>query len=455
MIKELICCLLGCLYPNNIKSWDFGLAKASGLDDLKRVHISNIEPFKIVQSQELSLKPKPNFLCCLGIPLIGQDLADPTTTFTFSLYSQANKPGTNVVLSPYSIFICLAMPYMGANNATAEAMESALHFSMELDELASAIASGMKNYTEVPQSEKGYQLNIANSLWIAQNFEILDTFRRPIMEQFQATVQTVDFRCQEASSEQINSWISFHTQGKISHLLDNNDVSADTRLVLANAIYFKGSWARPFDANMTKIEPFWIDANSCLDASMMEQTAHFLYYESEKFQLVALPFIGQWNGSPELAYVMLLPKESSELQLIEENLSASDFQTWISSLRTAKVHLKCPKFVLNERTDLQSMLTTLGMGIAFTPYADFSGIDGGRDLYINKVLHQTFFSVDEAGVTAAAATAISMNVTTAYTPPMPTVAFIADHPFLFFLIDMNTKTPLFMGKFNEPDVNGS
>jgi len=395
-----------------------------------------------------------SFFACLSLTA-QENLANSTTALSFSLYSQANKSGTNVIFSPYSIFTCLAMPYMGAKSSTAKAIESTLHFSMKPDELATAIASGMKTYTEAPKNEKGYQLNIANSMWMAQNFEVLESFRRPIAEEFQAAVQTIDFRRKEAASEQINDWISLHTQGKIPHLLGPNDVSADTRLVLANAIYFKGSWLKPFDTNKTETGPFWVDANSCFEVSMMEQTANFLYYESEKFQAVALPFIGKGNHSPEMAYVMVLPKEASQLQSLEENLSVSDFQNWISSLKSAKVHLKCPKFVLDERTDLQSILSALGMDIAFTPDADFSGIDGRKDLYINKVLHQAFFSVDEAGVTAAAATAVSMNVTSAYTPPVPTIEFIADHSFLFFLMDMDTKTPLFMGKLNAPNVNGS
>lgn len=396
-------------------------------------------------------------VCCLlgCLRLVGQDLEESVTTFSFALYSQINNPETNVVFSPYSVFTCIAMPYMGARGATAKAIESTLHSSMEPENFALSIASGIKEYTAASENEKGYQLNIANGLWIAQNFDILNSFREPIVQQFQAAVQTIDFSHPEVASAQINEWISLHTQGKIPHLLDKNDISLGTRLVLANAVYFKGSWVKPFDTSKTKLEPFWVDTNSSLETSMMEQTSHFPYYESDEFQIVALPFIGKGGKGPKISYVVLLPKDASQFPALEKSLSASDFRQWIDLLQNAKVHLKCPKFALNQHSNLQPMLSTLGMEVAFTPKANFSGIDGRRDLYINKALHQAFFSVDEAGVTAAAATAISMNVTSAHTPPTPTIEFIADHPFLFFLVDMNTKTPLFMGKLNAPDVNGS
>lgn len=390
------------------------------------------------------------FCLAVLVSLNGQEsVSDSISSFSFSMFSKAQKPGENTVFSPYSIFTCLAMPYMGAKGATADAIENALHISMPPNDVAAAISSSLNTYSQEPEHEKEYQLHVANSVWVAPNFSILSDYHEILAKSFQAGIWSIDFKQSDFAASTINGWISSHTQGKIPNLLSPESLSAATRLLLANAIYFKGSWASPFETDRTELGPFQIDEDTWIQTPLMNQTANLPYFETEDFQIVALPFLGKKN-SPKIAYVMALPKNGYDLTNLKEELNAASFQNWISSLARTKVHVKCPKFVLDEKLSLNSILSRLGMGVAFSSHADFSGIDGNRDLSIDQALHQAFFSVDENGVTAAAATALSISFTSIDTRPERVIEFIATHPFLFFLVDMNAKTPLFMGMLNQP-----
>lgn len=361
---------------------------------------------------------------------------------SFSLYSKLNQQEKDIVFSPYSIFTCLAMPYMGARGSTEAAMKSALQISLSKKELAASIASTMSSYSKNQKNDVGYQLQIANAVWIAENFSVLPDFRLTLKDNFQADIQPLNFNEPKNAAETINHWVSLQTEGHVPTILSPSDLSAATRLILANTIYFKGSWQHPFNTHKTASDAFWTDSHTHMEADFMEQTAHLPYYESAEFQALALPLIKK-DQSADIVYLMVLPKN-------DHALSSEDFKHLISSLKSTQVHVKCPKFVLDKAVDLKPILSALGMDIAFTDKADFSGINGKHDLYIDKILHRTFFSVDEAGLTAAAATAIAIFEQTALEPRTPPIEFIANRPFLFFLVDMNTKTPLFMGKLNKP-----
>ncbi len=378
------------------------------------------------------------------LSLYGQEtLSQPTSNFSFAFYHDL-QPGENALFSPFSIYTCLAMPYLGAEGDTRAQFQSLLGLSSA--DITTSLRSYMEMVSSRPNNEKSYQLNIASGLWMANDISILGAYRKTIEQDFHAALQTVNFAEAEKATNQINGWISTQTQDKIPHLLAPSDVNNDTKLVLANAIYFKGAWLKPFDPIHTQMAPFWKDEESCLNTPMMEETAFFLYHETDTFQLLALPFIGRAEEEAEIAFVVLLPKQGEKFP----KLSAPLFTDLLSNLSSLKVHVKLPKFTLDERLDLNKTLISMGLKNAFTSgVADFSGINGGHDLYFNKAIHQTFISVDEAGVTAAAATAIGMN-TTSTRQPSPITEFTADHPFLFFIVDLNAKIPLFMGQLSLP-----
>jgi serpin B len=370
-----------------------------------------------------------------------------TSEFGFSLYPLLEKsPTTNLVFSPYSIFTCMSMVYYGARGDTASEMRKALRMTTargDLPKISSSLANSLTT-----QAKDAYVLETANGLWLDRDSFVLADFHHAIEQGFQAKVQSLDFSNSERATSIINEWTANQTHNKIPELLQKNDVDSSTRMVLTNAVYFKGAWQRPFDPKLTQNGTFVVDASTSVQAPMMQQTSFFSYYENDSFQLLALPFSSNDEKSM-LATLILLPKKGIALQEIEKDLQTASFQSWLNALDSKQVNVKLPKFCLDKRYELNQMLKDLGMPTAFTEKANFSGINGMQDLFLNKVVHETFFALDEQGVTAAAATAASINVTAA-PPGYPPVAFNVDHPFLFALVDLNSKIPLFIGKIYDP-----
>lgn len=370
-----------------------------------------------------------------------------TTQFSLSLYSHLDKSTPNVVFSPYSVFSCLSMIYAGAREQTADEMQKALslNFSqLKVGPLASQLATSIKPKT----GEMSYELNIANGVWVDVDTFVLSDFRHTLEEDFDANIESLDFSKTEESKDIINEWVSNETQGKIPRLLESGDVTDATRMVLTNAVYFKGSWSKPFEVKNTVRSNFHPTPKTDVPVPMMSQSAILPYFDNDLVQLLALPFLGSNPKNSNLACLFFLPKEDISMKEIEDNLTASVLQSWLGGLEPTPINVKIPRFQLTMRFDLNDPLKSMGMNIPFTEKADFSGIDGMKDLFISKVVHETFFSLDEEGVTAAAATSGSLNITSVL--EKPSLSFVADHPFLFMIVDLTTKTPLFMGKIQEP-----
>ncbi|MGC1877810.1 MAG: serpin family protein [Rhabdochlamydiaceae bacterium] len=370
------------------------------------------------------------------------------TAFAFSLYPNLDVAGDNLVFSPYSISTCLSMVYLGAREDTQSEMQSTLH--LELDRKTLAKTAYALNQSLLPKqtTEKTYQLNMANAIWIDQGTFLLTDFRYAIEEQFKSKLGILNFEMTPTALSTINNWISEQTQGKIPNLLNPNDIDELTRLVLTNAVYFQGAWVSPFNPKATNVAPFHPTPETSVNVKMMHQTFFTSYYENGLMQALSLPFTGVTNGDSNLAFLLLLPKSADNFSTMIDEFSKS-YSEWISSLRPFNIDLSLPKFTFSSRYDLQKPLQDLGMHDPFGSNANFTGIDGMRDLFLNKVVHQAFFALDENGVTAAAATAASMNVTSAL-PSEPPIQFVADHPFLFLIIDLKSQEMLFMGKVVQP-----
>jgi serpin B len=319
----------------------------------------------------------------------------------------------NTIYSPYSIYSCLAMTAEGARGKTHEEMKNVL----TLD----------KSFSFHPE------IKMTNALWVAPHFFILPYFQQTIEKVYLASVHSLDFQNPEYAASTINSWIADQTDQKITGLIEPNNLNASTRLVLTNTLYYSGEFLYPFNLDLTCERPFWSKTET-KSIPMMETTSFFLYHEDEAYQTVCLPF-----KDSQIALVIKLPLEKKF-----ENLAP---QLSFDELEYTRVHVVLPKFTLKQRLDLKSALSTLGMETAFTPSADFSGINGNQDLYLSQVLHEAYFSLDESGVVAAGATAAAINCTCVPTPP---TEFLGDHPFVFALIDLETKTPLFLGEFATP-----
>ncbi|HEY2811745.1 MAG TPA: serpin family protein [Rhabdochlamydiaceae bacterium] len=382
-------------------------------------------------------------------------LIDSHTRFGFSLYPQLDEQNSNLVFSPYSISSCLSMAYVGARDVTEQEMRQALELNLSSKEIAAAYAklnkillpAHDKNSSEA--NKKGYELNLANALWLDQRSYILSTYRSDIETQFGAKVANVSFEQPDSTLALINRWVSDQTRGRIPNLLTRNEITPSTRMLLTNAAYFKGTFTHPFNPKKTHDEPFYTNSTTTPSVKMMEQTQFFGYADNELFQAIALPFVGSSQGKGQIAFVAILPKSPENFDALLGMMPDALNQT-LEDLDGQRVHVQLPKFSLSKRYGINDALQKLGMKNPFTTQANFSGIDGLMNLYINQVVHETIFDLDENGVVAAAATAASMNVTS-MPPEGPPAEFIADHPFLFFIVDLKSQEVLFIGKFADPN----
>jgi serpin B len=370
--------------------------------------------------------------------------------FALSLYPLLNAENENLVFSPYSLATCLSMVYLGARGETASQMAKTLHLEIDRKSIAKTSSELTQSFMLKKKEENAYQLNVANALWLDQGTFLLADFRYAIEEQFKAKLSLLNFAQPSNALASINNWVSQQTQEKIPQLLTEKDINPLTRLILTNALYFQGTWAQPFDQKITQNANFHPTPDTTSTVKMMAQTLSTPYYENELIQAVALPFIGMANSSGRLAFVILLPKSADNFSSMYQELSDS-FESWISSMKYQRVELKIPKFNLANRYDLNEPLEALGMQDAFDSDANFIGIDGMRDLFLNKVIHQTFFDLDENGITAAASTAASMSLKSSL-PQEPSISMNVDHPFLFFIVDLKSQEMLFMGKIAEPNL---
>jgi len=337
--------------------------------------------------------------------------------FAFDLYSKLEDG--NIVFSPYGIFSNLALLKSGASGETAEEIGTILHIS------------GKEDFHNLSS-----KLSIANGLFPHKGVRILDQFQKNGVEVFEAKIQTLNYNNPTKASETINRWISERTKGKIPQLLQEGDIDSNTRLVLANAVYFQGEWQSPFEPKATKKRPFYADENSVVDVEMLQQIHQFPYFENEEMQCLSLLF-----KESHLACVILLPKGS---------LNNFDLGQILEQSKPTLINAYIPKFCLTKRLVLNDYLKELGMSLPFSYDADFSQIDGQKDLFLTTVLHETYFSLNETGVTAASATTSHLGLKSVLYPSDKAISFIADHPFLFFILDTDSKTILFMGRMTNP-----
>ncbi|MBX3719290.1 MAG: serpin family protein [Parachlamydiales bacterium] len=396
-------------------------------------------------------------LLSLSVPCMGAEADSPSdniaqmvsdhTRFATHFY-QAATPSTpsNIVFSPYSISTCMTMVFLGARDTTADEIQTTLYLNLERDLIPSTTLALIQQLEGKSKDATGYQLKLANAVWVDQHTYILSDYSHTLESAFRAKIDRINFQQATKATETINRWISDQTSSKITDLLHPGDIDDNTRLVLTNAVYFQGSFTSPFDEKKTKQAPFYPTPDTSSTVRMMQQTGSFSYLENDLFQMAGLPFKSK-NGS-KISLVILLPRSTDNLPQIENDMSDS-FPEWINAMKGDRLLLQIPKFTVKKRLDLNNILQMMGMKIPFTTQANFSGIDGKLDLYLSKVVHEALFALDEAGVVAAAATAASIGVTSVGPTPAPT-PFVADHPFLYFIVDGASSEILFMGKFQEP-----
>jgi len=368
------------------------------------------------------------------------ELSDEMNTFAFKLYQQLAKESEgNVFFSPYSIFVALAMTYEGAKNETADEMQQLLSFPQQDD---ITLCSFGKIYNLL-NHDNDYILHTANALWIKEEYPFLASYLQYIEDYYMGKTTEVDFSNSQQAADLINQWIMQQTNNKIKDLIQSTDINPLTALILTNAIYFKGNWKYAFDSDLTTNRSFWISSNKSIQVPMMNQgdtDLTFNYTETEDMQIIKMPYKGD-----ELSMIVYLPKDHN-VSNVEDNLTSSHFKTWNALLSPQTVNIVFPKFTLNPEYSLKEPLMNLGMVNPFTNDADFSGMTGKHDLFIEKVKHKAFISVDEQGTEAAAATSVHMTL-----KAVQSTLFKADHPFVYCIVHEETNTILFMGRVSNPE----
>jgi serpin B len=340
------------------------------------------------------------------------------------------------------------MTYAGARGETAQQMADTLHFMLEQDKLHPAfnwLDTELASRGEGAQGKdgEGFRLNIVNAIWGQKDYEFLPTFLDVLAENYGAGLRLLDFITESENSRvTINDWVSDQTEGRIKNLIPPGAIDALTRLVLTNAIYFNAAWEHPFNEKMTADGSFYLLDGGQVTVPMMKQTESFGYTEGEGYQAVELPYDGN-----ELSMVILLP-EAGQFEAFEEGLQSQQVSDIISGLQSTEVALTVPKFEFDSDFSLKDTLAEMGMPIAFSGGADFSGMTGNPELAISEVLHKAFVSVDEAGTEAAAATAVIMRLTAV--PGESSVNVTIDHPFIFLIRDIETGAILFVGRVLNP-----
>ena len=372
--------------------------------------------------------------------------------FAAELYRVLAADEGNLVVSPLSIHIALAMALGGAEGDTAAEMAQALQVAGldpsalhgALNALDATLESRNRTEPPIDDREQQVQVSVVNSLWGQDGFAFVQEYLDLLARNYGAGIRLVDFRqAAEEARVAINAWVAEETNDRITDLIPQGSIDDLTRLVLVNAVYLDATWARPFDPEATFDAPFVrLDGSEVAVPTMHGYQLHALYAVGDGWQAIDLPYTGD-----ELSMLVVVP-DAGQFADVEGRLTGGLLDEVRTGLTPSVVDLSLPKFEIRNQLSLVEALQALGISAAFDPGAsDFTGISTGDQLYISGVIHEAFIAVDEAGTEAAAATAVIIGTTS-----MPTdiVALDIDRPFLFFLQDRATGALLFVGRVVDP-----
>lgn len=412
---------------------------------------------------EMCMKPLISLLItCLVLPVAVWAAELPMTAtsdqavavrdnnaFAIELYGQLRHKRGNLFFSPESISTALAMTYAGARADTAAEMAKTLHFTLSPGQLHPAMGALLRDRNA---AHDGYQLKEADALWVQEGYSLLPEFLKLNKDNYEAGLNQVDFKgATEAARHTINQWVEQRTENKIRELLQPGSLNSYTRLVLTNAIYFKGDWEKPFEKEDTKDEDFRLSAAQAIKTPLMHMTEGFNYFDGGSFQALEIPY-----KNKELSMIILLPKAMKGLSAFEQSLTPANMQEWLDQLQPAReVIVTMPKFKMKAQFGLGVTLIAMGMKEAFdAKMADFSGMASRKtmqrdgNLYISAVIHKAYIDVNEEGTEAAAATGVIRRSGAAR--PKPPIIFRADHAFMFLIRDNRSGSILFIGRVTDP-----
>ncbi len=377
-----------------------------------------------------------------------EEIAKAINAFGVNLYREFGSEPANIVVSPFSIHTALAMSYAGARGATAREMAGVLQFTEAARDIHAGYRVLLKGTTE--RSRSGCEIVVANSLFAQSGYLFLKPFQELLRDNYDGSTYEVDLTGSPgfdpvkaaAARKQINNWIADKTRGKISQILPSTFPDPDTRLMLVNAVWFKGKWATQFQKAATADAPFYLATEGFVTVPMMNLKANFAYADWDDVQILQVPYTGE-----HFSMVFCLPKNSRELAAIEKSLSFRKIEKWSQSIKLRKVMVSLPRFRLVSELELNAPLGRLGLKQSFSDSADFSGITPEKPFYIKAALHKAYVDVDEEGTEAAASTVIIFDESSVADNP---IIFNANHPFLFLIRDNHTGLILFIGRVADP-----
>lgn len=380
-----------------------------------------------------------------SVPIAAPDtsLVMGNNRFALELFQYIRSDEKNVFYSPYSISAALAMTYGGARGESEKQMSQVLHFSPDQQKFHPKFRD-LLSYVAGLQQGDSLEMRTANALFVQKEFPVLTSYLDLINNYYGAGLQQVDFKNDlEKARLQINAWVAQQTQNRIKDLIVQGMINELARLVIVNTIYFNGSWEHRFDEKETMTRPFYRMPGKSSDASFMHRQGEYRYYQDDLLQAIEIPYLDS-----TLSMLVLLPQDHASMGTLEQSLNAGKYLSWIRQMSLTKVNLYLPRFRMTAEFELSEVLKKMGMPHPFSLQADLSGIDGKKDLLIDKVIHKAFVEVSEKGTEASAATAVVIRLKSA--PVVP--EFNANHPFLFFIKDNQYHSILFAGKMNEVSV---
>ena len=364
--------------------------------------------------------------------------------FAIAMYQQINgqpdQADKNVFFSPYSLSTVMAILYAAAEGETKAQIQKTFHYPAPA--ILNPNSAALYNQFNKPNPD--YKLATVNDLWMQQGLTLNKSYADTVQHYYSGQVTALDFEgSPDPARQTINKKIADKTKQLIPELLPKGSIKSDTAVVLTNAIYFKGDWTLPFTAERTSAQPFYNAIGRASTVQMMQQQSYFSYYEDKHIQVVQLPYKGD-----DLSMLVVLPKLNHKLamQQLAKSLNATKIKQWSAGLVRQEVDLQLPKFTLDARYQMKTLLGDMGMTKAFNNEAEFNLYADGPPIKLDEVYHQAVVTVDEKGTEAAAAAgAVGMYVGMSYP-----VEFKADHPFMFVIKDNKTDAILFLGQVNKP-----
>lgn len=397
------------------------------------------------QKEMMNDNPKMPSREAAVISITPETVIEGLNAFSFDVYRQMLSGSfNNAFISPLSISAALAMTYAGAEGETADQMRRALHYGPQSISFHQDYGYALDSLS---RSNDDFEINIANAVWVQNAFPLLPAYVNIVKDLYNSESRELDFvHKPEASRKTINDWVESQTNERIKNLIPKGVIDADTRMVLTNAVYFNAEWMDHFNKSLTRREPFYSFDDEEIICDMMYKRSRLAYSKSDDLQILEIPYKGN-----QYSMMVLLPEQNDGLKNLIRQIGPSILDKHYKNRQWEDVILYLPKFKLNTDYELKPALSVLGMEIAFSDDADFSGMTGKKDLKISSVIHKAFIEVDEEKTEAAAATAVVMKLTTAMPVQKAPIEFRADHPFLFLIKHNESGAILFMGQLTYPE----